>query len=82
MQFSTHLLRFMDTYRKGLDGKQAAWASKKHHGHQTLPEAIMQDLTDRCWFGWQHSLNSYCPYCMTQNLVPKHLWTLMSRNAQ
>ncbi|KAG1818413.1 hypothetical protein EV424DRAFT_1347677 [Suillus variegatus] len=45
-QFSVHLLRFMDTYRKGLDGKQAAWASKKYHGHRVLPETIMRDLAE------------------------------------
>ncbi|KIK48805.1 hypothetical protein CY34DRAFT_20711 [Suillus luteus UH-Slu-Lm8-n1] len=45
-RFSTRSLRFMDAYIKGLDGKQAAWASKKYHGHQTLPETIMRDLTD------------------------------------
>ncbi|OAX31034.1 hypothetical protein K503DRAFT_704361, partial [Rhizopogon vinicolor AM-OR11-026] len=45
--FSTHSLRFMDAYRKGLDGKQAAaWASKKFRGHRVLPETIMRDLTD------------------------------------
>ncbi|KAG2758100.1 hypothetical protein P692DRAFT_201696756 [Suillus brevipes Sb2] len=32
-RFSTRSLRFMDAYRKGLDGKQAAWASKKYRGH-------------------------------------------------
>jgi hypothetical protein len=36
----------MDAYRKGLDGKQAAWASKKYRGHRILPETIMRDLTD------------------------------------
>jgi len=36
----------MDAYRKGLDGKQAAWASKKFRGHRVLPETIMRDLTD------------------------------------
>jgi len=36
----------MDAYRKGLDGKQAVWASKKYHGHRVLPESIMRDLTE------------------------------------
>ncbi|KAG1857527.1 hypothetical protein C8R48DRAFT_563514, partial [Suillus tomentosus] len=35
--FSVRSLRFMDAYRKGLDGKQAPWASKKYHSHQVLP---------------------------------------------
>ncbi|KAG2153086.1 uncharacterized protein EDB93DRAFT_1239874 [Suillus bovinus] len=39
--FSTRSLRFMDAYRQGLNGKQAAWALKKYHGHRTLPETIM-----------------------------------------
>ena len=34
----------MDAYRKGLDGKQAAWASKKYHGHWTLPNNILDEL--------------------------------------
>jgi hypothetical protein len=29
---------------KDNNGKQAAWASKKYHGHQVLPESIMADL--------------------------------------
>jgi hypothetical protein len=32
------------THRKGLSGKQAAWASKKYRGHRVLPESILQDL--------------------------------------
>ncbi|KAG2345637.1 hypothetical protein BDR05DRAFT_880008 [Suillus weaverae] len=38
--------RFVDAYRKGLDGKQAAsaWAIKKYQGHCVLPESIMQEL--------------------------------------
>ncbi|KAG2359355.1 hypothetical protein BDR07DRAFT_1292591, partial [Suillus spraguei] len=43
--FSIRLLRFMDAYRKGLDGKQAAWASK-FRGHRVLPETIMKDLVE------------------------------------
>jgi hypothetical protein len=34
----------MDGYRRGLNGKQAAWASKKYRGHRVLPESIMQEL--------------------------------------
>ena len=33
----------MDAYEKGLNGKQAAWASKKYWGHQVLPESIMME---------------------------------------
>ncbi|KAG1884960.1 hypothetical protein F4604DRAFT_1952032 [Suillus subluteus] len=52
-RFSARSLRFMDAYRKGLNGKQAAWASKKYRGHRVLPETIMRDLTDA---GLSHDL--------------------------
>jgi hypothetical protein len=42
--FSTQSLRFMDAYQRGLNGKQASWASKKYHGHWVLPKSIMADL--------------------------------------
>lgn len=34
----------MDAYAKGLDGKQAAWASKKYRGHRTIPDDILARL--------------------------------------
>jgi len=37
----------MDGYRKGLNGKQAAWASKKYHGHHVLLEEIMNELDNK-----------------------------------
>ncbi|KAG2078385.1 hypothetical protein BDR04DRAFT_1124254 [Suillus decipiens] len=43
-RFSTQSLRFMDAYCKGLNGKQAAWASKRYRGHRVLPETIMAEL--------------------------------------
>ena len=33
----------MDAYEKGLDGKQAMWASKKYRGHRVLPERILEE---------------------------------------
>ncbi|KAG2108472.1 uncharacterized protein F5147DRAFT_576879 [Suillus discolor] len=33
IRFSTQACRFMDAYHRGLNGKQAAWASKKYRGH-------------------------------------------------
>jgi len=36
----------MDAYNRGLNGRQAAWASKKFRGHRVLPESIMNDLHD------------------------------------
>ncbi|KAF9521503.1 hypothetical protein CPB83DRAFT_778618, partial [Crepidotus variabilis] len=42
--YATRSLRFMDAYRKGLTGNQAAWASKKYRGHRRIPETILEDL--------------------------------------
>ncbi|KAF9471039.1 hypothetical protein BDN70DRAFT_820536, partial [Pholiota conissans] len=44
--FAARSLRFMDGYRKEMDNKQAAWASKKYRGHRTLPDGIMQQLEE------------------------------------
>ncbi|EKM60108.1 uncharacterized protein PHACADRAFT_87954, partial [Phanerochaete carnosa HHB-10118-sp] len=40
--FVTRANRFMDAYRRGLTGKQAAWACKKYRGHRVLPDTIHQ----------------------------------------
>lgn len=42
--FSNRTLRFMDAYRRGLNGHQAAWASKQYRGHRTIPETILNEL--------------------------------------
>lgn len=44
LRFAARSRRFMDGYRWGLNGKQAAWASKKYRGHRVLPESIMPEL--------------------------------------
>jgi hypothetical protein len=36
----------MDAYRKGLTGAQAAWATRKYHGHRKLPDSIMRELDE------------------------------------
>jgi len=36
----------MDAYRRGLNGRQAAWVNKKYRGHRVLPESIMKGLDD------------------------------------
>ncbi|KAF8584983.1 hypothetical protein K439DRAFT_1564468 [Ramaria rubella] len=33
---------FMDVYIKGLTSAQAAWANRKYHGHQVLPDEILK----------------------------------------
>ncbi|TBU33558.1 hypothetical protein BD311DRAFT_652214, partial [Dichomitus squalens] len=42
--FYTRAHRFMDAYRRGLDGKQAAWAAKKYRSHRVLPNDILEEL--------------------------------------
>jgi hypothetical protein len=37
------LRRFMDAYRKGLDGKQAAWTAKRCHSHRMVSESILTE---------------------------------------
>ncbi|PBL04490.1 hypothetical protein ARMGADRAFT_1041776 [Armillaria gallica] len=44
LMFATHSLRFMDAYCKGLNGKWAAWASKRYHGHRVLSEGIFAEI--------------------------------------
>ncbi|KAE9382495.1 hypothetical protein BT96DRAFT_1027632 [Gymnopus androsaceus JB14] len=34
----------LEAYGKGLNGAQAAWASKKHKGHRILPDSLMDDM--------------------------------------
>ncbi|KDQ59387.1 hypothetical protein JAAARDRAFT_126499 [Jaapia argillacea MUCL 33604] len=43
-RFATRALRFMDAYRRGLNGRQASWAAKKYRGHRTLPNSILDEL--------------------------------------
>ena len=34
----------METYWRGLNGPQVVWANRKYHGHQVLPNNIMETL--------------------------------------
>jgi len=43
-RFANRSLRFMNAYDRGLNGRQAAWASRKYHGHRVLPNSIMEEL--------------------------------------
>lgn len=36
----------MDAFRNGLTAEQAAWASKKYHGHRTLPPFWRDDMQE------------------------------------
>ncbi|KAJ3814714.1 hypothetical protein F5876DRAFT_86258 [Lentinula aff. lateritia] len=46
-RFARHARRFIDAYKKGLDGKMAAWATRKYRGHRVLPEGIMKEYLDK-----------------------------------
>ena len=43
-RFFNRTHRFLDAYSRGLNGRQAAWASRKYRGHRVLPESILQEL--------------------------------------
>ena len=40
----TRSLRIMDVYRKGLNGRQTAWAAKRYRGHCVIPASILAEL--------------------------------------
>jgi hypothetical protein len=43
-KFANRSLRFTDAYMRGLNGRQAAWASRKYRGHRVLPNSILEEL--------------------------------------
>jgi hypothetical protein len=43
-RYAQHSRQFIDADTHGLNGKQAAWASRRYHGHRALPETLMNDL--------------------------------------
>ncbi|KIJ08616.1 hypothetical protein PAXINDRAFT_88609 [Paxillus involutus ATCC 200175] len=45
-KYATRSRRFIDAYQKGLDGKQAAWAAKKYHGHRILLPSILREFDE------------------------------------
>jgi hypothetical protein len=46
-KFANRSLRFMNAYERGLNGRQAAWASRKYRGHRVLPNDIMEELGEK-----------------------------------
>lgn len=44
LRYANRAARFMDAYKRGLNGTQASWANRKFHGHRVLPNSIMEDL--------------------------------------
>ncbi|KAJ3854099.1 hypothetical protein EV368DRAFT_73097 [Lentinula lateritia] len=45
--FARRAWKFIDAYRKGLNGVQAAWAAKRYRGHRMLPDWILAEF-DKC----------------------------------
>ncbi|TDL16544.1 hypothetical protein BD410DRAFT_816690 [Rickenella mellea] len=43
-RYANRSARFMDAYRRGLNGAQAAWVNRRYHGHRVLSEAIMKQF--------------------------------------
>ncbi|KIK81464.1 hypothetical protein PAXRUDRAFT_156074, partial [Paxillus rubicundulus Ve08.2h10] len=44
--YATRSCQFINTYQKGLDGKQAAWAAKKYHRHCIPPPSIPREFDE------------------------------------
>ncbi|KIY64294.1 hypothetical protein CYLTODRAFT_402037 [Cylindrobasidium torrendii FP15055 ss-10] len=45
-RFSRRCLKFADAYLSGLNGKWAAWAAKKYHGHRECPPSLWEDKAE------------------------------------
>lgn len=43
-RFRNRSLRYEDCYRKGLDGSQAAWASRRYRSHRALPPEASKEM--------------------------------------
>ncbi|KAG2086776.1 hypothetical protein BD769DRAFT_1370955 [Suillus cothurnatus] len=43
-RFAMRSRHFMDTYHRGLNRKQDAWAAKRYRGHRVLPDSILSEL--------------------------------------
>lgn len=46
-RFATRSACFMDVYRQGLLGLQAAWANEKYHSHHTLPAELVSEIKEK-----------------------------------
>ena len=59
-RYTRRARRFMDAYWKGLNGKEAAWASKKYRGHWVFPESLAADLEKaKLWHFWWRTMTVY-----------------------
>ncbi|KAF8240490.1 hypothetical protein L208DRAFT_1527835, partial [Tricholoma matsutake] len=59
----------LSVYDKGLNGQQAAWASRKYRGHRVLPQSLMNDLKKATF---------NCTTILAMLLVVKYSFLLMN----
>ncbi|KAJ7720589.1 hypothetical protein DFH07DRAFT_759955 [Mycena maculata] len=43
-RFCNRSLRYADAYSKGLNGREAAYATKKYRGHRSIPNDYLNDF--------------------------------------
>ncbi|KAF9503221.1 hypothetical protein BS47DRAFT_1378395 [Hydnum rufescens UP504] len=56
--FSNRSLRYMDGYQRGLDGREAAWATRKYHRHRQMPADATREMIWEWMAGWLHYYTS------------------------
>ncbi|KAF8166543.1 hypothetical protein K438DRAFT_1616651 [Mycena galopus ATCC 62051] len=44
LRYATRSLRFLDAYRRGLNGRWAAYVAKQYRGHRVLPSNLFDGL--------------------------------------
>ena len=47
LRFETRTMRFLNAYERGLEAREAVWATKRYRGHGVLPEKIMAGFDDQ-----------------------------------
>jgi hypothetical protein len=76
-----HSHRFMDAYRNGLNGRQAAWASKKYWGYRVLPETIMAELEAAGLTWLAYTVDTVCLSQLVASVTHQSRWCVDHENA-
>ena len=66
---TTRALCFMDAYRKGLNGNQAAWVNKKYRGHRIIPDSILEELRRQIFTNLIFHANQHHGPCIPHIIV-------------
>ena len=79
---ATRALCFMDAYRKGLNGNQAAWVNKKYRGHRIIPDSILEELRRQIFTNLIFHENQHHGPCIPHIIVhfimfEIHLWVFL-----